>query len=98
MDEAEVSFNEKAKRHYIFRYGNKINWFLNEVEVLAKGLSPKFLDEYEAAKRINIGTIIGKYHQKALALKGITIEDFIKIREEFALIFKKTKITMNESD
>jgi hypothetical protein len=37
-------------------------WYLNEIEVLAKGLSPKMLDEFEAAKRMNIGTIQGKYH------------------------------------
>jgi hypothetical protein len=41
------------------------------------------LNEYEAAKRIGIGTITGKYHQKALALKGITVKDFQKIKEEF---------------
>jgi hypothetical protein len=47
--------------------------YIDEAKVMAKGLDPKSLSEFEQAKRLNIGTITGKHHQKALALKGITI-------------------------
>lgn len=49
--------------------------------MLAKGLGTQQLSEFEAAKRIGIGTITGKYHQKALALKGITVADFSRIKD-----------------
>ena len=55
------------------------------------------LNEYEAAKRIAIGTITGKYHQKALALKGITSKDFQVIKEEFTEVFKKVKLSEKPS-
>lgn len=51
------------------------------------------MNEYDAAKRIAIGTITGKYHQKALALKGITVKDFLEIKQEFAEVFKNTKLS-----
>lgn len=38
-----------------------------------KGVGTAHLNQFDAAKRIGIGTITGKYHQKALALKGITV-------------------------
>ena len=40
---------------------------------MARGDLPKNMSEFEAAKKIQIGTITGKHAQKALALKGITI-------------------------
>jgi hypothetical protein len=51
---------------------------------IAKGLGIGKLNEYEAAKRLSIGTITGKYHQKALALKDITVKHFLEIKNEFA--------------
>jgi hypothetical protein len=46
------------------------------LQIISKGVGIGKLSEYEAAKRLGIGTITGKYHQKALALKGITLKDF----------------------
>jgi hypothetical protein len=85
------SFAQRAKIHYVFRYGNRINWFINEIEQLVKGVSPKFENEFEAAKRMNVGTITGKYAQKALALKNLTVEEFGIIKNEFKEIYLKTK-------
>ena len=56
------------------------------------------LSEYEAAKRIAIGTITGKYHQKALALKGITVKDFQVIKSEFEEVFKTVKLSEKPSE
>jgi len=41
------------------------------------------MNDFEAAKKLNIGTITGKHQQKALALKGITVEEFRMMRDEF---------------
>ncbi len=46
----------------MFRYGAKLKWYFDEIVELSKGKSPKMDDEYEAAKRMMIGTITGKYH------------------------------------
>jgi hypothetical protein len=73
--------------------GSRVKWFLDELAIIGKGVGIGQLNEYEAAKRLGIGTITGKYHQKALALKGITIKDFLEIRQEFAEVFKNTKIS-----
>lgn len=87
----QFSFYQICKRIYVFRYGNKIDWFFKEVESLAQGQNLKNESEFEAAKRLNIGTITGKHAQKALALKNITADEFIKIRQEFVDIVKKTQ-------
>ena len=85
------SFSKRALYNFCKNYGGCVAWFLNDVALLAKGISPKSQNEYEAAKRIAIGTITGKYHQKALALKGITIEEFQKIKENSLKFIKKPK-------
>ena len=77
--------------------GSRIKWYLDELEIIAKGSGIGQLNEYEAAKRIAIGTITGKYHQKALALKGITSKDFQVIKEEFTEVFKKVKLSEKPS-
>ena len=78
------SFLERAKLNYAFRYGARIGWFFKEAETLAAADLAKVPvksaaereNEYEAAKQMNIGTITGKYHQKALALKCLTVGEF----------------------
>ncbi|CAK71167.1 unnamed protein product (macronuclear) [Paramecium tetraurelia] len=76
-------FNVRAQRNYVYKYGNKLLFFIDEARQLAKGVDIKQLGDFEAAKKLNIGTITGKHQQKALALKGITVEEFRKMRDEF---------------
>lgn len=70
------SFKERANSLAVKNIGGRIKWFVDQLDVIAKGVGIGHLNEYDAAKRIGIGTITGKYHQKALALKGITLKDF----------------------
>ena len=70
------SFKERANSLAVKNVGGRIKWFVDELNIIAKGVGIGQLNEYDAAKRIGIGTITGKYHQKALALKGITLKDF----------------------
>lgn len=73
--------------------GVRIKWYVDELTVFIKGVGTGQLSEYEAAKRIGIGTITGKYHQKALALKGITASDFAVIKDEFKIIYSEVKLS-----
>ncbi|KAL4480346.1 hypothetical protein ABPG74_020862 [Tetrahymena malaccensis] len=88
---ATPNFGLRAKYNFIWRYGSKIGWFFTEVDNLAKGVSAKQSSEFEAAKRMNIGTITGKHQQKALALKNITQQEFNKIKEEFIATLQTQK-------
>lgn len=87
------SFKDRAMGLAVKNIGSRIKWYLDELAIIAKGVGIGQLNEYEAAKRIGIGTITGKYHQKALALKGITVKDFLEIKNEFAETFKKVKLS-----
>ena len=95
--EGKESFKMRAASLAVKNIGTRINWFIEEISIISKGVGLGQLNEYEAAKRIGIGTITGKYHQKALALKGITVADFIKIKEDFATTFKNTKLSPEPS-
>lgn len=79
--EVKESFKVRAMNLAIKNTGSRIKWFLDELDIISKGSGIGQLNEYEAAKRMAIGTITGKYHQKALALKGITVKDFQIIKE-----------------
>lgn len=86
----KLTFSQRVKKNIMKNIGSRITWFLDEVTTLSKGLNPNNLSEFDAAKRLGIGTITGKYHQKALALKGITVDTFKKISEEFIDFYKAT--------
>lgn len=36
-------------------------WYYEEIKHLAEGVNPKDLGEFDAAKKIGLGTITGKY-------------------------------------
>ena len=88
------TFKERASSLAVKNIGSRIKWFVDELQIIAKGVGIGQPNEYEAAKRIGIGTITGKYHQKALALKGITVKDFELIKDEFTETFKT--VTLSE--
>jgi len=64
-----------------------------EIKRLKLGVSLKDLTEDEAAKRLAIGTKQGKFHTKALQMRGITQEDFDKYKKEFLEILSKTNLS-----
>lgn len=92
-----LTFHQRALRNLIKHTLSRAVWFYDDVKLLAEGKSPKELNEYDAAKRIGIGTIVGKYHQKALALKGITVDDFKLLRDEFAGTYREVQLTPQSS-
>lgn len=87
-----ISFGQRAMNNYLKHTAVRAAWFYEDIKLLANGKSAKELNEFDAAKRIGIGTIVGKYHQKAFALKGITVDDFQVIRDDFKEIYANTKL------
>jgi len=92
-----ITFHDRVIRNLMKHTLSRAAWYCEEIKLLAEGKSPSELNEYEAAKRIGIGTIVGKYHQKALALKGITVEDFKQIRNDFASTYSEAKLQPQSS-
>lgn len=88
----DISFGERAFINYIKHTVSRAAWYYEDVKLLAEGKSAKDLNEFDAAKRIGIGTIVGKYHQKAFALQGFTVDDFLKVKEAFKSTFLNTKL------
>lgn len=67
----------------------RVSWFYNDVQSIASGNDASKENQFEAAKRIGMGTIVGNYQQKANALKNITPDEFKKIKEEFKELLKQ---------
>ena len=70
----------------------RIIWFYNDVKKIASGDTAGQLSDFEAAKRIGLGTIVGKAAQKAFALKNITPAEFQSIKDEFKELLKTHKV------
>eukprot|EP01103_Thecamoeba_quadrilineata_P007657 TRINITY_DN17503_c0_g1_i1.p1 TRINITY_DN17503_c0_g1~~TRINITY_DN17503_c0_g1_i1.p1 ORF type:complete len:991 (+),score=218.00 TRINITY_DN17503_c0_g1_i1:42-3014(+) len=87
-----VDFNKL--RHNQFR----VQGYFENIEMLAKGLGVQALNEWEAAKRIGIGTITGNYHQRALNLRGLTVENFKIMRNEFLELYKAANFSRQRSE
>lgn len=45
------------------------------------------------AKRLAIGTKVGKYHGKAMKIRGITVDDYIDARNYFIELYSKYKLS-----
>lgn len=69
------------------KYVNDINTLLKEIKSYSEDTILSKLTEQEAAKRLAIGTTVGKYHTVAMKLKGLTVEYFEKSRNYFGEIY-----------
>ena len=90
--EQRVEFNKL--RHNQFR----VKGYYDNIELLAKGLGVQQLSEWEAAKRIGIGTITGNYHQRALNLHGLTVDAFKILRNEFLETYQNSPLSNTPSE
>lgn len=66
--------------------------FIAEVKDLALGANLLSLSEDEVAKRLSIGTQQGKYHSKALQMKGLDQGQYENFKKSFIDILTKTPI------
>ncbi len=91
-DMLKVKFLERCKKHKLRHNQFRLKAYLENVQTLAKGEVVKDMNEWEAAKRLGIGTITGTYQQKALNLKGFTVEMYRGIRNDFRKLFAAAKL------
>jgi translation elongation factor EF-1alpha len=65
---------------------------IGECKRIRDGVSLKDLSAQEAANRLAIGTQVGKYHNKALQMKGLEGHEYNEFRKEFIDKLKETKL------
>lgn len=85
-------FNTKVLNLQIKRTGARIQGYLQSMKELKEGLNLQSLSEFEAAKIIGLGTIVGKHQQRALAMTNITKEKFKHIVAEFGAVLGATHL------
>ena len=89
-DESGENFNTKVLNLQIKRTGSRISSYLNSMKELKDGLNLQKLSEFDAAKIIGLGTVVGKHQQRALAMKVITKEKFKQMVQEFTAVLSNT--------
>lgn len=92
QDEAGDDFNTKVLNLQIKRTGSRIQSYIDSMKQLKDGLNLQSLSEFEAAKIIGLGTIVGKHQQRALAMKNITKEKFKQMAQEFIAVLNSTPL------
>ena len=75
----------------------RVIWFYDDVKKISAGNTAGALSSFEAAKRIGLGTIVGKAAQKAFALKNIAPAEFEMIKNEFKELLKTHLIEKKEN-
>ena len=85
-------FADRVVRNKLRHNQFRIKSYVENIAALTQGSGVKDLSEWEAAKKIGIGTITGTYHQKALKLKKFTVEMFTAIKNDFIRVYKDLKI------
>ena len=73
----------------------KIQGFIETMRKISQGKMISNEDEYEAAKQLGLGTVIGKHKQKIYALKNLTTPIYISLVEEFVKISNKLILSEN---
>ena len=73
----------------------KIQGYIETMRKISTGKLISAEDEYEAAKQLGLGTIIGKHKQKIFALKNLTTHTYPTVIEEFRKLIKKLILSEN---
>ncbi len=93
-----VTLKERLDMKTLRSKNAEFDGLLAEIKRLKIGNSLKDLTQDEAAKRLAIGTLQGKFHNKALQMRGITQNDFEKYKKEFLKILLSTKFSEKTSN
>lgn len=67
----------------------KVQGYIETMKKISEGKMITAEDEYEAAKMLGIGTVIGKHKQKVFALRNLAPQLYAGVIEEFSKIAKK---------
>ncbi|EAR96245.1 zinc-binding dehydrogenase family oxidoreductase (macronuclear) [Tetrahymena thermophila SB210] len=95
--------NMTVRQRLIAQQSNRVRY---NMVILIKSLSDLLtkstlndLDNEVESERIKIGTEVGKFHQRALAMRGIDVETFVKMKKFFIDELLKVKSSISqESD
>lgn len=71
----KMSFKERSWRNFLRRNYERTSWYYNDMKELAEG-TQKTDNEFDAAKKIMVGTVVGNYQNKINQLKNITTQKF----------------------
>ena len=74
----DMTFKERAWNNFLRRNFERTEWFYSDVKRLSQ--EEIQLNEFEAAKEIMKGTILGNYKKKISNLKVNTPEEFKKMK------------------
>lgn len=94
---ASTDFETSVLNLQIRRTGSRIEGYLKSMKELKDGLNLQSLSEFEAAKIIGLGTIVGKHQQRALAMKNITRDKYKQLVQDFLVVLKNTPIPEKSS-
>jgi hypothetical protein len=84
-----VSFVQRVQANQSRYERLKIIGYMATMQKISSGQMVAIEDEYETAKQLGIGTIIGKHKQKIFALKALNTENYQRIIEEFLTVHRK---------
>lgn len=91
------TFHDRVVKRQKHDYDADLAQLIKELKNLSQDNILTNLSEVEAAKRLAIGTKVGKYHQQAMKIKGISVQDYVVARDNFVALFDKCKLSPESS-
>lgn len=79
----KLTFAERLRIREERNLEGALNIILREIRTFTEFELLIKLNEEEAAKRLAIGTVVGKYHKVALKYRGLSVESFQQARDRF---------------
>ena len=93
----KLSFYERIMKRSGNDLFNDLNTLIKEFKSFSEENLLSKLTEQEAAKRLAIGTKVGKYHSKAVELRGISVDDYMRIKQSFTQLIDKFPLSLESS-
>ena len=75
----KMSFKERSWKNFLKRNYERTSWYYNDMKELAE-TDKKVENEFEAAKKIMVGTVVGNYKKKIQGLKNNTNKRFNEMK------------------
>ncbi|EAR95456.3 zinc-binding dehydrogenase family oxidoreductase (macronuclear) [Tetrahymena thermophila SB210] len=102
QNQEEITVGQKltVKQRFLSKQRNQIKF---QVQLLIKSLKDlsgenNLLDQLsdeQLKERQKIGTIVGKFHQRAIQMQGLDVQEFLKIKENFAAKLRQVQKEIN---
>lgn len=94
QDESKLTFKERAWNNFLRRNYDRTIWYYNQIKDASLGKDSKNKSDFDAAKQIMIGTIVGNYKNKLNSLKNVTPQVFSKMKQEFKKIYESLNLDL----